>query len=69
MEKTVSQESNTLFSGGSDGNIKIIKFTDGFFNNFNLVQSLDKHHDGCGILSLKYNQESKILFSGSDNGD
>jgi WD40 repeat protein len=62
-------ESKTLFSGGSDGNIKIIKFKDNQMKNYDLLKSLDKHHGGEWITCLQYDPESKTLFSGGNDGN
>jgi WD40 repeat protein len=37
-------------------------------NQYDLVKSLDKHHDGSFILCLQYDPESKTLFSGGYDG-
>ena len=50
-------ESKTLFSGGGDGSIKVIKFKDNQLKTFDLVLSLDKHHGSSCILCLQFDPE------------
>jgi WD40 repeat protein len=57
-------ESKTLFSGGYDRSLKIIKFKDNQMNDYDLLKSLDNHHGGFVISCLQYDAESKTLFSG-----